>query len=106
MRARRRQADQHVADLDLAAVDDLRFLGDRHAKTGEVEITRLIHARHFRGLAAHQRAAGELAALCDALDDLGRDFRIELAGRVVIEEEQRSEEHTSEIQSLMRTSYA
>lgn len=48
--------------------------------------TFLVHARHFCGLAADERAAGLFAALGDALDDLRRDGDVELAAAVVVEE--------------------
>ena len=41
------------------------------------------------GLAADQRAAGVLAAVRDALDDVGGDVDVELAAGEVVEEEQR-----------------
>ncbi len=41
--------------------------------------TFLIHARHFCGLTADERAAGLLAALCNALNHLRRDGDVELA---------------------------
>ena len=49
----------------------------------------MIHARHFRRFAAHQRAAGLQAAFGDAVNHACRGIHIQLAGRVVIEEEQR-----------------
>jgi hypothetical protein len=48
-----------------------------------------VHARHFRRLAADERAAGLAAALGDAGDDVSGDADVELAGCKVIEEEQR-----------------
>ncbi len=51
--------------------------------------TFLIHARHFCGLTADERAAGLLAALCNALDHLRRDGDVELAAAVVVKEVQR-----------------
>jgi hypothetical protein len=60
---------------------------DREAR--EVEVARRVEAGHLCGLAADQRAARLSAALGDALDDRGRSRHIELAGREIIEEEQR-----------------
>ena len=77
------------AGLDLGAVDQLGLLGHGDAEAGEVEVALRVHARHLGGLAADQCAAGELAALGDALDDLRGHFLVELAGGVVVEEEQR-----------------
>src|SRR3546814_9364673 len=56
----------------------------------------------------HQRSADSF----DQMTDLARDFRLRLAQRCsihaprVLTEQKRSEEHTSELQSLMRISYA
>ena len=76
-RARRVAGDQRAA-LDRA---------DREA--GEIVVALGVHAGHLRGLAADQRAAGFAAAVGDAGDDwrAGRD--VELAGREVVEEEER-----------------
>ena len=89
MRARGRQRDQHIARLDLGAIDQLLLLGNGDTEAGQIEITVLVHAGHLCGLAADQRTTGLLAALGNALDDRRGDAGIELAGGVVIEEEQR-----------------
>ncbi len=49
----------------------------------------MVHAGHFGGLAADQRAAGLPAAFGDAADDRRALVRIELAGGEIVEEEQR-----------------
>ena len=49
----------------------------------------MIHAGHFGGLAADQRAAGLPAALGDAADDRRALVGVELAGGEIVEEEQR-----------------
>ena len=59
------------------------------AEAGEVVIAAGVHAGHFRGLAADQRAAGLPATLGDRFDDRGRDVAVELSGRIIIEEEER-----------------
>ena len=59
------------------------------AKPGEVVIARLIEPRHFRGLAADQRAAGFAAALRDAADHRRADLRIEPRAGEVIQKEER-----------------
>src|SRR3546814_6835515 len=46
------------------------------------------------------------AGAIGAFDSADREFELALEFAVVGEEQQRSEEHTSELQSLMRTSYA
>ena len=48
-----------------------------------------IHARHFRRLAAHQRAARLPAAFGDPRNDFRRDARLQLSGREIVEEEER-----------------
>ena len=71
------------------AVDDLVLLDETDAEAGEVVVLARVHAGHLRRLAADQRAAGLQAAFDDALDHaLGR-VDVELAGGVVVEEEQR-----------------
>ena len=57
-------ARQHGVALDRA---------DRKAR--EIVVVAVIEAGHLRGLAADQRAAGLLAAVGDARDDCGADFR-------------------------------
>ena len=59
------------------------------AKPGEIVVAVGIHAGHFGGLAADQRAARLAAAGRDAADDRGTLIGIELAGREIVEEEQR-----------------
>ena len=58
-------------------------------EAGEVVVAVAVHARHLRRLAADQRAAGQPAALGDAGDDRRALVGIELAGREIVEEEQR-----------------
>ena len=89
VRAVRGQPQHHVARRDRLAVDDARFLDDADGEAGQIVFAVRIHARHFGGLAADQRAAGQFAALGDALDHRGRGVDIELAAGEVIEEEQR-----------------
>jgi hypothetical protein len=48
-----------------------------------------VHAGHFRGLAADQRAARELAAAGDAADHGRGGVHVQLAAGEVVEEEQR-----------------
>ena len=65
------------------------LLDDADREAGEIVLAGGIHAGHLRGLAADQRAARLLAARGDALDDLGGGRDVELAARVVVEEEER-----------------
>ncbi len=83
------QADDHVARTCATAVDDRVFFHDADAEARQVVIAGGIHAGHLRGLAADQRSARLDAALDDALDHRLRHVDAELAGRVVVEEEQR-----------------
>src|SRR3546814_5907499 len=58
------------------------------------------------GIAAHHRNIGRCGQnLCDLADARGR-FLVNHDVGMLKEPEQRSEEHTSELQSLMRISYA
>ena len=89
MRARRSQRDQAIAGGDAAAVDHAILFDDADTKPGEIEISRLVHARHFRGFAANQRATGQAAALGNAADYAFRLGQFEFTGGVVVEEKQR-----------------
>src|SRR5436190_12435483 len=89
MGSARSKAEDRVARDDGAAIDDVLLLHYADAKPGEVVFAIGIHARHLGGLAADQRAAGELAAFGDALDYASRDLVVELAAGEVVEEEKR-----------------
>ncbi len=82
------QGDQGIPFADLATVDDLALLDHADAETGDVVVIPLIHARHLGGFAAHQGTAGLLATFTDAGDHGGGGVHIQLAGGVVVEEEQ------------------
>src|SRR5690606_9533609 len=60
-----------------------------HGEAGKIIVAGLIDARHFRGLAPDQGAAGLAAGARDAADDGGTDLRIELSTGEIVEEEQR-----------------
>ena len=75
--ALRLQLRQHAIAVDRA-----------DAEAGEVVVSRAVHARHLRRLAADQGRSGQLAALGYAGDDAGGDLHVELAGGVVVEEQQ------------------
>ena len=83
------QAEDPVAGLEIGPRQQRAALGSAHREAGEVVILLGVHARHLGGLAADQRAAGLDAAIGYAADDLDADLRIELAGGVVVEEQQR-----------------
>ena len=53
-------ADQHVADADVGAGEQLVALDDADERAGDVERARRVHARHLGGLATEQGAAGRL----------------------------------------------
>ena len=89
MNAARRHAHQHVADLDLRAVDQPLLLDHTDREAGDVVLAVGIHTRHFGRLAAHQGATRLAAALRDPGDD-----SFDFAGLVaphghVVEEQQR-----------------
>ena len=88
MHARRGKCDQAITRADTAAVDDAILFDDADAKAGEVEIARLVDARHFRGFAADQGAAGLLAAGGDTADDLFGLRDLEPPGRIVVEKKE------------------
>ena len=88
-RPARRQADQHVAVGDAAAVDQRLAVDDADDEPGEIVLAVGVEARHLRRLAAEQRAAVLAAAAREAVDDLLGDVGLEAAGGEVVEEEQR-----------------
>ena len=67
--ARRGDGDERVAGGDVGARQQRAALGGADGKAGEIVVVAVIHARHLGGFAADQRAAGQAAALGDALDD-------------------------------------
>ena len=75
MDARAGEAEDDVARRDLLAGQRLGPVDRADAEAGEVIVAGGIHARHFRRLAADQRAAGLAAALGDRGDDRGRRRR-------------------------------
>src|SRR3546814_2691993 len=90
-------------------------LHDTGGGAGHVVLVGAEQPRMLGGLAADQGATGLDTGLGDALHDRGDALRHDPArGDVVGQEERlgaaddevRSEEHTSELQSLMRISYA
>ena len=70
MQARRGDADDRVARLDRAAVDDVPLLDHAHAKAGQIVIAGGVEVGQDRGFAAQQRAIALNAAVGDAFDDL------------------------------------
>ncbi|KAG1249420.1 hypothetical protein G6F68_013345 [Rhizopus microsporus] len=89
MRAAGGQAQHDVARLDGLAVDDRGLFHRTHRKTGQVVFAVRVHARHFSGFAADQRAAGLGAAVGDAAHDRRGGVDVQLAGGEIVQEEQR-----------------
>ena len=82
------EAQNHVARFHVARQQFLA-LGGTHGKARKVIVVAMVHAGHFGGLAANERAAGLLAAIGDAGDDLRRGLHVQLSGCVIVEEKQR-----------------
>ena len=89
MKAGRSKPDHRIACGDIGPRQQRAALGGANRKAGEIVIAVLVEARHFRGLAADQRAAGFAAALGDAGNDRGGGLGVELAAGKVVQEEQR-----------------
>ena len=89
MRAARGEAEHYIAGPHPLAIQNGFLLDHADAEAGEVVIVAVVHARHLRRLTAHQRTAGLDAAFDDAGDHALRDIDHQLAGGVIIEEEQR-----------------
>ena len=64
-------------------------LDDADAEAGEVVVVAVIHAGHLGGLAADQRAPACTQPSAMPRDHAGGDVHLQLAGGVVVEEEQR-----------------
>ena len=84
-----RQAQDDVAGLDLIGADHLGAVDDAHHEAGQIVVVRVHDAGVLGHLAAHEGAAGLLAALGDALDDLCHVLGAELSDGHVIQEEER-----------------
>ena len=81
------QPEQHIAQNHaLRQVAPPLHRADR--KAGQIEIAAVIHARHFRRLAADQRATTGFAAGRDAFDDASGLIDVQLAGGEIVEKEQ------------------
>src|SRR3546814_10303123 len=76
-------------------------LGEASAELGHEDFRGLEHGEHF--IADTQRQALDGTGRDDCAEDAGRSLDFDLGND---RHPQRSEEHTSELQSLMRTSYA
>ena len=83
------QPDQHVAGRNVAARQDLAPLDGADGEPCEIIVLVPVHARHLGRLAADEGAPGFAAALRNAGDHVTGALHLELAGREVIQEEQR-----------------
>ncbi len=89
MHAGRRQPEHRVPGLESGPRQERSAFGGADRKAREVEVAVGVEAGHLGGLAADERAAGLGAAFGDPLDDrLGHPL-VELAGREIVEEQQR-----------------
>ena len=84
-----RQPEDDVAGGDVRPRQQRAALGGADGKAGEIVILAGIKARHFGGLAADQRAPASRQPCAMPGDDCGADVGVELAGRIIVEEEQR-----------------
>lgn len=82
------EADQRVAGLYASAEERVVALDGADGEAGEVVIALPVQARHFRRFAADEGASGDLAAPCDAGDDVARMRRIEPGGGEIVEKHQ------------------
>ena len=89
MHAGRCKSDHHVARRDIAARQQVVAAHRADGEAGKVVVAGLIHAGHFRGLTADQRADALRGTGGNAFDHHRSDRRIELAAGEVVEEEQR-----------------
>ena len=88
MWAGRREAEQHIAFNDIVGRQELAALGGADGEAGKVIVLVLVHAGHFCGLTADQRAPGLAAAFRDAADDRNALVGIEFAGSEIVEKKQ------------------
>ena len=89
VQARRGEAQHDVSLGDVGRRKQPAALDRADGEAGEIVVAAGVHARHLRGLAADQGAAGLPAALGDAGDDRRALIGIEPAGGEIVEEEQR-----------------
>ena len=89
MHARRRQPDQHVARDNVGAWQNLVALDGADAEAREIIVGIAVQARHFRRLAADQRAAALAATLRDTGNDAAGVVDVEFSGGEIVEKEQR-----------------
>ena len=83
------EAEHDVARLDVGARQERAALGGADREAGEIIVAIVVEARHLGRLAADERASGLPATVRDARDEARSLRGIELAGREIVEEEQR-----------------
>src|SRR5579863_932961 len=88
VQADRRQTNNRVARLDAAEPLERFDLDDAHDRSREIEMRRLIEARHFGGFAAEQRALVNATGLRATAHNVGRDRGIQLSHGEVIQKEE------------------
>ena len=74
---------------DPGAIDDRVLLDDADAEAGEIVVLAVVHAGHLGGLAADQRAPACTQPSTMPRDHGLGDLDLQLAGGVVVQEEQR-----------------
>ena len=82
--AGRWQPDQHVADGNVRARQHCIALYGAHREARQIVILCRVHAGHFGGFSADQRATGLLTAFGDTGHDSAADLNVELAGREIV----------------------
>ena len=89
MDARARQAQDHVAGADVSGIEHLGAIDDAHGEAGQIVVVRAHDAGVLGHLAAHERAARQLAAVGHAFHDLRHVLGLDVPDGHVIQEEQR-----------------
>ena len=84
------EADQHVAGSDALGARNRVALGKPDGEAGDIVFAGPVESRHLRRFAADQTHAGEPASASDPFNQRQRDGALELAGRDVVEKEQRT----------------
>src|SRR6185295_3717945 len=89
VQTRGRQSDQYVARANGLPREHSLALHHAHDEPGQIVFAGSIHPRHLRGLAADQGAAVITAPARHARHNLGRDLRIQLPHREIVQKKQR-----------------
>ena len=90
VRTRRPQADDDVARrLTVQIRQGVAALDRAQREAGQIIVAALVHPGHFGRLAPDEGAAGLTTAVGDSGHDASGGVDLELAGRVIVEEQQR-----------------